>query len=1050
MVPALCPDCGTTLPHGVSAWLCPVCALTAGPEAGEGEDEDEKAKSGEASGGPASPVKLGKYQLLEELGRGGMGVVYRARQIGLNRIVALKVLPGAAFSGAALRERFAVEAESAARLRHPHIVAVHEAGEHLGQPYLSMDLIEGESLAGRLAGGPLPYALAAHLVRQIAGAVEHAHQQGVTHRDLKPSNILVTPDNVPYLVDFGLARLREMEGTLSSALLGSPNYMPPERLAGASSAHPVLEDIYGLGGVLYQTLTGRPPIVGETLQALLVAARETDPIPPGRLVPAIPLDLETICLKCLEKAPSARYATAAEVAAELDRFLRGEPILARPLGPAARAWRWARRRPAIAALGAGLVTVLAAGSIISTLGWRSASSHAQAAKDEAEARRIQLYTSDILVAGVALAGGDPGPARRHLQAAVPASHQTDLRGVEWYLLNALLQPRSLVTVQAHSHILTTVSWHPDGHQLLSGSHEGSVKLWWWEAGRLIPRATLRERGKAQVRRLQWLPDGSGYLSATLPLGIELRRPEAAAPLWTVPGAAFSLSADGKSLAVSTGGAFPFDDPGEVTLYRLTDGNSPPTLLRKFPETARAVGISPDGKWLAVGVAAHNPADVERNIQLHDLTKPEAPPVMIPTGSAVWNICFSPDSHLLSAAHFSTNPEVTLYDLAAGSLLAPAGGHTLHAWMTAFTGDSATLLSVASDRAIRATRLADRTVTTLAGAHENEIWCLALHPSENCVATGDKDGTLSLSAYPLPQALPAEWPVDRYSRVVFTPDSGSVIRMERGADGGSTCHRTNLSTGQSEALPDHGTLLGISSGGDRVTLDTVNARLLFWSEHGSVPVRTLALPLPEGSSYSETTQSTMSSDGRYACVLTTAGLAVRADLLSGTVISVPDFLPEEPIGITVSSDGRYLIATSWLTLLCRDFTAGKTIQLPNDPQWGKGLAVSPDGRWLSSGGVSGHIELRSLPGLELHTVLRGHREEASFTRFSPDGKTLISSEIGVGLRFWRMDSLRQALSLPVAEADAIAISPDGQWLAVTRCVAGGPRESARVQLLAMPR
>jgi serine/threonine protein kinase/tetratricopeptide (TPR) repeat protein len=292
------------------------------------------------------------YEVLGELGRGGMGVVYKARQTKLNRLVALKVMRARGPAESEELDRFRAEAEAAARLQHPHIVQVYDVGQQDGWPYLTLELVEGGSLAEKLDGAPQPARPAARLLEVLAGAVHFAHQRHVVHRDLKPANVLLTADGTPKVTDFGLAKILE-EGaglTRTGVILGTPSYMAPEQAGGKSGGAGPAADVYALGAILYQLLTGRPPFRGETAEDTLHQVRTAEPVPPRRLQPKVPRDLETICLKCLQKEPPRRYASAAELAEELQRFTSDRPIRARPTPAWERALRWARRRPAVAAL----------------------------------------------------------------------------------------------------------------------------------------------------------------------------------------------------------------------------------------------------------------------------------------------------------------------------------------------------------------------------------------------------------------------------------------------------------------------------------------------------------------------------------------------------------------------------------------------------------------------------------------------------------------------------------------------------------------------------
>jgi tRNA A-37 threonylcarbamoyl transferase component Bud32 len=315
-----------------------------------------------AEAGPGVP----NYQMIEPIGRGGMGVVWKARQVKLNRVVALKMILAGAGAGADEVRRFRVEAEAVARLAHPNIVQIYEIGEHNGQPFFSLEYLPGGSLATMMSGQPFVAARAARLLLQLAEAVQYAHQQGVIHRDLKPANILLAADGTPKIADFGLAKYVNDAGqTQTGTILGTPHYMAPEQAKGSKATGPAA-DIYALGAILYQMLTGQPPFTADSVLSILKQVQEQEAIPPRKLNPNLPRDLQTICLKCLEKEPGRRYATAADLAADLRRFLAGEPIKARPIGTGERLVKWVKRRPELATL--FLVSIFAV-ALFARLAW---------------------------------------------------------------------------------------------------------------------------------------------------------------------------------------------------------------------------------------------------------------------------------------------------------------------------------------------------------------------------------------------------------------------------------------------------------------------------------------------------------------------------------------------------------------------------------------------------------------------------------------------------------------------------------------------------------
>jgi eukaryotic-like serine/threonine-protein kinase len=361
---------------------------------------------------PTAELFVDGLEILGELGRGGMGVVSKARDVRLGRLVALKTIYETQRAAPEALERFRFEAQAVARLDHPNIVQIHEVGEHRGRPYVVLEYIAGGSLAERLKENPLAPRQAAELVETLALAVDAVHRAGIIHRDLKPSNILMTADGTPKVSDFGLAKLLDEDSarTASGELLGSPCYMAPEQAAGHAKQVGRGTDVYALGVILFEALTGRPPFLGQTRQETLNLILSTDPVPPRRLRPDVPRDLDAICLKCLEKDPRHRYATAADLGTDLRRYLGGATVQARPVGPSGRLWRWCRRNPKLAGLAAALFLSFAIGTPALFALWLQARTDRARAVTEAEnARSINDFLRvDLLAQASAFSQARPG------------------------------------------------------------------------------------------------------------------------------------------------------------------------------------------------------------------------------------------------------------------------------------------------------------------------------------------------------------------------------------------------------------------------------------------------------------------------------------------------------------------------------------------------------------------------------------------------------------------------------------------------------------------
>ncbi len=408
----------------VDAALRPANEVTVQPKDLAATDPGRlSARGGNA---PQAPLRsIDGYDILGELGRGGMGIVFKALDRRLNRVVAIKTVSETAFTVPAQRRRFLAEAQAIAQLKHPNIVPIYSVGEENGRPYFSLELAEGGNLSERLGKGPITGRQAAELVETLAHAVSTAHAAGIIHRDLKPSNVLLGRDGTPKISDFGLAKLLgdDSARTLSGEVVGTPSYMAPEQAEGRSRDLGPAADIYALGAILYQALTGRPPFLGASAIETMKLVVSTEAVAPRRLRPDVPRDLETITLKCLEKDPRGRYADAAALAADLHRFLEGRPIAARPVGPLGRLWRWRRRNPPLAATAAALILTFIFGSPALLGLWvqaRADRGRAVVERDRAERSRDRAVSAVDVLLRTEIGTLDAEELRPYLRALIDA------------------------------------------------------------------------------------------------------------------------------------------------------------------------------------------------------------------------------------------------------------------------------------------------------------------------------------------------------------------------------------------------------------------------------------------------------------------------------------------------------------------------------------------------------------------------------------------------------------------------------------------------------
>jgi WD40 repeat protein len=658
------------------------------------------------------PPRVAGYEFLGELGRGGMGVVFRARQTALGRVVALKMLPAAEWAGAEDLARLRTEAEALARLQHPHIVQVFEVGEQEGRAFVALEYLEGGSLAARLAAGPLPPREAAALAETLASAVHAAHEKHIVHRDLKPANVLLTADGTPKVSDFGLAKRLDTDSGLSRTgqIMGTPSYMPPEQAAGRVKEVGPASDVYSLGAILYELLTGRPPFRGPTLAETLRQVQYDEPAPPRRLQPGTPRDLETICLKCLEKRPERRYAAARDLADDLRRFLGGEPVRARPVGRVEKALKWARRRPLQALLAA--VSVLAAAAVLVVAVGSLFYSKLQAAYDDSERQRKIAREAE----GKAEAANGRTEEQKQkvegllelmrIERAHSAWREEDVtrteqiladcsearRNWEWRYLARLCR-HDLLPVAGHPNGINSLVYSRDGTRMASASEDHTAKVWDAATGKLL--RTLQQR--MPISQAVFSPDGKRLATASYEDGVRVWdlegrgepltiRPTMEAPKGQPPAPAqvwgVAFSPDGDRLAGAS-------IAGAVFVWEAATGKE--LAAFRGPEyTTLRVAFSPDGASIAGAGGAQGV------VRIWDAHNGDCKHTF--KGAAPLDVCFSADGKRVAAA---CGDAVRAWDVQTGDLLLLGRGRTGGGGTSvAFSPDGERLACGGGDKVVR--------------------------------------------------------------------------------------------------------------------------------------------------------------------------------------------------------------------------------------------------------------------------------------------------------------------------------------------------------------
>jgi len=981
---------------------------------------------------------FGDYEVFETLGFGGMGVVFRARQVRLDRFVALKVLTDRMFASPAARRRFQMEAEAVAQLDHSGIVPIYEVGEHGGKPYFSMKLVEGGSLDKRLDHYSDKPEAAARLVAEAAEAVQHAHIRGILHRDLKPANILMGEQDHPLVTDFGLAkRTATVSGiTLSNEVLGTPSYMAPEQTTGRRGAATTSADVYGLGAVFYALLTGRAPFDGEDPMEIMQEVREKAPKPPRRLNPRVPRDLEVICLKCLEKEPKRRYASAGGLADDLDHWLHGEPITARSTSSWERLWKWARRNPAIAAV--ILVSVLGISGIVWQ--WRKARAYANEvsitnvalgtairttrnlaeeatkARDDAEHEREKVSkTNDALkdallrakqnayAAHIKLAQNEwDGNNLEHARELLDNAEEVELRGFEWYYLHRRYNPNEL-SWKGPSGRITRIAISPDSKRIASAG--GTVRVWDATNGRELH--TLKGHSH-NVNDVAFSPDGKRIASASADDTIKVWDAANGKELHTLKGhshmvESVAFSPDGKRIASAS-----YDQT--VKIWDSTNGRELHTL-KGHSHVVNDVAFSPDGKRIAS--ASH-----DQTVKVWDATNGQELRTLRGHTHWVKRVAFSPDGERIASGGFDLT--VRVWDAAGelrhtlrhpgdvtgvsyspdGKYLASAGSKTIKVWEALNGGEMFVLKGY--------TLVAEDVVFSTDGTY--------------LASAGDNETIKVWDAVTFQEAISLERLAQNFSGFAFSPDrkrlawasSRQKVSIRDAATGRLVCNLQHKGVDDLTFSFDGSRL---ATGGFDKTVkvwDLANGQELLTLDGHAVAVYSVAFD-PKGERLAA---------GSFGPVKVW-GVATGRELLTlkghkGAVYGVA-FDPDGQRIASASTDGTVKVwdAANGQELLTLKGDLGNIC----------GVAFSPDGARIASASKDRTVKVwDAANGQELLT-LKGHTGSVYSVAFSPDGQRIVSASGDDTVKIWDATAGHELLTLNGHNSGVfrVAFDPNGKRL-----------------------
>jgi WD40 repeat protein len=945
------------------------------------------------------------YEVLGELGRGGMGVVYRARQRSLGRLVALKMILAGEHAASEDRRRFVREAQAAARLQHPNIVQVHEVGEADGHAFIALEFCASGSLADRQKGAPLPAREAAGLVETLARAVQAAHEAGIVHRDLKPANILLATDGTLKITDFGLCKQldRPTGQTASGAVVGTPSYMAPEQAGGKGRDVGPRADVYALGAILYELLTGRPPFRAESSAETLLLVLTEEPVPPSRLQPRLARDLETICLKCLHKDAQRRYATAAALAEDLRRFRNGQPVQARPVGSAERLGRWGRRNPTVAGLLVAVAAVLLAGTGTATyFAFRADEQRVAAQAGERRARQ-HLYLARIGLAQNAWRDGEIGRMVELLDQAQPEADPDAGRPFEWYYLWHLCHGE-LRSFPWHPRSSAAAVFSPDGTRLASADSDG-VQV--WDAQTRQEIITLEGDALPHMAGAVWdmifSLDGTRLLASRgWPAEVHLWDVKSGRLVLSCPGQAHGVafSPDGKRIATTGGGRA----QGEMKVWDEETGQELLTL-GKHAGAITGAAFSADGRRLAV-------ASNDQTVKIWDARTGTAVFTLRNTGWWDRSVVYSPDGMRLASA--GNDGTVLVWDARTGRQTLSLKGKTDRVdRRLRFSPDGRYLAGVGQAGTVPVwDLLTGKEVLTLRG-HIGKVLDVVFSADGTCLTTTGADNTVRL------------WDATR------SHEGPLLLNNPRGPGARDAPRRGGAGTNALVFSPD-GRSLAADTGHGVTVWDVPTGREVLTLASRQVWVNSLAYS-PDG--------RRLAAGGGIADATHKANWASGAvqvwDAQSGAELL---YLVGHRIlvhGVAYSRDGTRLASASEDgTVKVWDARTGGELlafQVPTGPIFR--LAFSADGTHLVTAGNDESVHVWDVQTGREVVPLAQHTGQVGAWAFSPDGTRVAAARWdgdwnGRVARVWSLATGQEALSFKgyLGSVRAVAFSPDGTRLA----------------------